>query len=124
MTDPTIRSARPEEAAAVLALWRDAEAVPGATDTEAALRGLMEDAPDALLVAETEGALVGALIAAWDGWRGNLYRLAVAPSHRRAGIAGALLAEGERRLRDRGAVRISALAIDESSAPRFWEAAG
>ena len=38
---------------------------------------LIADSPAALLVAERDGEIVGVLIAAWDGWRGNMYRLAV-----------------------------------------------
>jgi beta-N-acetylhexosaminidase len=98
--------------------------VPGATDTEADLRRLLETDPGSLLLAEDEGRIVGGLIAAWDGWRGNLYRLAVLPSHRRRGVARALLEEGERRLRDKGAVRVSVLAIGESEAPEVWTALG
>ena len=41
------------------------------------------------------GAIVGALIAAWDGWRGNMYRLAVDKGHRREGIGLALTRAGE-----------------------------
>jgi ribosomal protein S18 acetylase RimI-like enzyme len=41
-------------------------------------------------VAEGDGEIVGALIAAWDGWRGNMYRLAVREGHRREGIGLAL----------------------------------
>jgi beta-N-acetylhexosaminidase len=61
----------------VLAVWRKAGSVPGATYSEEALAQLLEASPDGLLVAELDGELVGTLIAAWDGWRGNLYRLAV-----------------------------------------------
>ena len=35
--------------------------------------------------------MVGSLIAAWDGWRGSFYRLAVHPERRRQRIATALL---------------------------------
>jgi hypothetical protein len=38
---------------------------------------LIAHTEDALLVAEHGGQIVGALIAAWDGWRGNKDRLAV-----------------------------------------------
>ncbi len=39
-----------------------------------------------LLVADADGAIVGALIAASDGWRGNMYRLAVHVEHGRVGV--------------------------------------
>ncbi len=81
--------------------------------------------PGALLVAEHAGIVVGSLIAAWDGWRASFYRLAVAPEHRRKGLATTLLREGERRLRERGAIRLTAIVADnEAGAMGFWRAAG
>ena len=38
------------------------------------------------MVAESDQQIVGTVIAGWDGWRGSIYRLVVAPSHRRAGL--------------------------------------
>jgi ribosomal protein S18 acetylase RimI-like enzyme len=60
-------------------------------------------------VAELGGEIVGTLIAAFDGWRGGMYRLAVEPSGRRRGFGRALISEGERRLRAAGARRVTAL---------------
>jgi len=71
----------------VLAVWRAAEVVPSVSDDAGSLRRLLDTSDDALLIAEVDGRVVGTLIAAWDGWRGNLYRLAVLPSWRRRGIA-------------------------------------
>jgi ribosomal protein S18 acetylase RimI-like enzyme len=85
----------------------------------------MNNDQDALLVVESETSLVGSLIAAWNGWRGSFYRLAVHPDRRREGIATALLREGERRLQARGAVRLTAIvADDEPLALEFWRVAG
>src|SRR5262249_24799933 len=75
-------------------------------------------------VAELDGRVVGTVIATWDGWRAGLYRLAVLPSQRRRGVARALIDEGERRLREKGAARISVLAIASCDAPEIWRAAG
>lgn len=76
-------------------------------------------------MAEREGEIVGALVAAWDGWRGNMYRLAVSDDHRREGIGLALTRAGEDYLRSCGARRITALvAFDDEAAGAFWEAAG
>jgi ribosomal protein S18 acetylase RimI-like enzyme len=122
--DVEIRPCRPEELTAVLDLFREAGGPPGATDTLEALEALVEHDPGALLVAEVSGEVIGTLVAAWDGWRGNLYRLAVSPAHRRGGVARALVEAGERRLRERGARRISALVADDPEAVAFWEAAG
>ena len=85
----------------------------------------MRDHGDLFLVAEDAGRLVGTLIAGWDGWRGNMYRLAVLPAYRRQGVATALVGEAERRLRALGARRITALVIsDHDWATGFWRAAG
>ncbi len=59
------------DAAAVLALGRGAERPVSPTDGEAGLRQLLRHDPDSLLLVEADGAVVGSMIAAWDGWRGE-----------------------------------------------------
>jgi ribosomal protein S18 acetylase RimI-like enzyme len=122
---PAIRAATADDIDAMLILWA-AERTAHATtaDTPEALRALLATDPGALLMAEDETQIVGALIAAWDGWRGNLYRLAVASDRRREGIGAALVRAGEARLRKRGARRVTALvAHDDTDAIAFWTAA-
>jgi ribosomal protein S18 acetylase RimI-like enzyme len=125
VSELTIRSASSADIAAVLSLWGAAGVPSGVSDTPAGLAALLDCDPEALLVAGSRSGIVGSLIAAWDGWRGSFYRLAVHPEHRREGVATALLREGERRLRRRGAVRLTAIvAEDERLALEFWRAAG
>ncbi len=125
MPDWTIRNATEEDIAAVLDLWTAAGSLPSVTDSRDGLTRLLAADPQALLVAELDGVLAGSLIAAWDGWRGSFYRLAVSPEHRRRGLATMLLREGERRLRERGAVRLTAIvADDDPTAMSFWRAVG
>lgn len=121
-----IRTAERADVAAVLALWANGRSGRASLpDTPEAVERLLADRPGALLVAEADGAVVGALIAASDGWRGNMYRLTVATAFRRRGIALALVREGEQRLRDRGTSRITALvAHDDEGARGFWAAVG
>ena len=120
-----VRPARRAEIPAVLALWREADAVPSVSDDPASLGRLLDTSEDALLVAEADGRLLGTIVAGWDGWRGNLYRLAVLPTERRRGIALRLVAEAEHRLTAKGAVRISALVMSEHDpAVALWRAAG
>lgn len=125
MIEWTIRSAVQQDIQPVLELWAAAENLPTVTDTHEGLRALLVTDADALLLAEIDGQMVGSLIAAWDGWRGSFYRLAVHPDRRRRGIATALLREGERQLRARGAVRLTAIVADsDPMATGLWAAAG
>ncbi len=76
-------------------------------------------------MADAGGTLVGTLIAAFDGWRGNMYRLAVLAEHRRRGVGLTLVRAGEERLRRQGALRITALVGHEDEvAAAFWESVG
>jgi purine-nucleoside phosphorylase/ribosomal protein S18 acetylase RimI-like enzyme len=120
-----IRACRPDEAEAVLALWREAEAAKSSTDTVENLRRAILQSPAIVLVAEREGRLIGSIIGSWDGWRGNIYRLAVTPPYRRQGVARALVREVEQQLARQGVRRITALVLkDHSWATAFWPAAG
>lgn len=127
MADPlTFRSARLDDVPTVLAFWRGAaEDAHRPSDSADALRRLVERDPEALWLAVDGREIVGSLIAGWDGWRFHLYRLAVAPTHRRRGVAQRLLSAAEQRFAEHGATRIDAMVLDENTeAHGFWQAAG
>ncbi len=92
------------------------------------VRNLITHDPQALLLAEDaqlDGAIVGSVIAGWDGWRCHLYRLAVRPDQRRQGIASTLLSTAERRFRELGGRRFDAMVLDANTeAHPAWAAAG
>jgi hypothetical protein len=75
---------------------------------------LLAETLGGLLVADASGALVGRLIAAWDGWRGNMYRLVVPGSTVVAASAWRSWAPARSTCTGRGAYRITALVADES----------
>ena len=93
-----VRSGKPPDAAAILELWATAYAKPPAPERERLIRLLSQrDTP--VFVAEHAGRVVGSVICTVDGWRGNMYRLAVAPDQQHAGIACKLVEQGELRPR-------------------------
>src|SRR2546428_6444637 len=106
-----IRPCRFEECPAVLALWERAGAIPSPADTLEELRRLVQTHGDGFLVAIQQGAIVGSVIGGLDGWRGNIYRLAVAPEATPLGLAPMLVHEAERVLTMKGARRMSALVV-------------
>ena len=117
-----IRPARRDEVEQILALWRESEATPSPTDNRDEVVKLLASPHAVLLVAEAGGRVAGTVIGAWDGWRGNIYRLTVAPGFRRRGLARSLVAEADRALYRMGARRITALVEgDHPWATDFWD---
>ena len=121
----TIRSALASDVPAVLALWLESGAEPTHTDDAQSLVRLIEHDPDALVVAEVDGGVVGSVIAAWDGWRGSVYRLVVVPAHRRQGLGRRLVEVAQQRLAGAGALRLQAIVVEaDPRATEFWRATG
>jgi ribosomal protein S18 acetylase RimI-like enzyme len=117
-----LRLATPDDVGRVLAFWLQA-AEPTSTDSAEALADLLRRDPGALIVAETDGRIVGSVIAAWDGWRGAIYRLAVGSEHRRRGLGQLLLRAAEERLTGLGARRVHAIVVEaNANAVAFWDA--
>ena len=126
MTNLVLRAADSRELRAVLAFWKTAaENDSRPPDTPAALAALHLRDPEALIVAVEQDRIVGTIIAGWDGWRCHLYRLAVDPARRRAGIGRALIAAAEDRFRSLGGTRADAMVLDDNPrAHTIWAARG
>jgi ribosomal protein S18 acetylase RimI-like enzyme len=81
-----IRSFRPEDEPAVIALWQN---------------------PEWFLVGLVDGQIVVTVMAGYEGHRGWLNYLAVAPNFQRRGLAREMVAEAERLLRNAGCPKIN-----------------
>ncbi|MCX4231861.1 GNAT family N-acetyltransferase [Streptomyces ortus] len=125
MSDLRIRAAVPADLDAVLAFWRTAAEGTSISDDRDGVERLVGRDPEALILAERDGELVGTVIAGFDGWRCHLYRLAVAPARRRQGIGAALLAAAEERFVGFGGRRGDAMVLARNeTAHHAWRAAG
>lgn len=120
------RPATPDDVTALLEFWSVAGENAGRPADDAGMvLNLIQHDPGAVLVATVADTVVGTVIAGWDGWRANLYRLAVHPDHRGRGIARHLLDHAEARLASLGATRFCAMVLVENDVgARFWRAAG
>ena len=93
--DLTIRPFAAEDQAAVIALWQDCRLVVPQNDPEKDIRAKVRFQPDLFLVALLDGQLVGTVMVGYDGHRGWINYLAVAPDRRRQGIGRVLMGAAE-----------------------------
>ena len=123
--DVEIRPCRDEDVDCVLAMWARAGTKPTPHDNPESIRARLAYGNELFFVAADGERLVGSLIGGWDGWIGNMYRLAVDPDYRRAGLGSRLVRTVEDELRQLGATRVTALLfVDVEPAKEFWRSVG
>lgn len=93
---------------AVVALWREVFGYKEArNDPATSIRRKLAVQRELFFVAQVEGELAGTIMAGYDGHRGWIYSLAVAPRFRRHGLGTALMRHAEKALIDRGCPKIN-----------------
>lgn len=121
-----VRPYDPADHDEVVRLWRTVfPDAPARNDPVLDIRRKQAVQPELFLVACVGDALVGTCMAGFDGHRGWLHLVAVAPGHRRRGVGSRLLAEAEARLAALGCPKLN-LQVRGSSpeAVSFYERLG
>jgi ribosomal protein S18 acetylase RimI-like enzyme len=123
----TIREFRyPEDYQAVIELWSNAG--PGIhlakSDTEQEIKKKLLRDRDLFLVMESEAEIIGAVLGGYDGRRGMVYHLVVAPKYQHQGLGKALMQALEERLRQKGCLKAYLLVTKDNDAANFYEALG
>jgi ribosomal protein S18 acetylase RimI-like enzyme len=108
----TIRAAEPGDHDPVLALWEEAGLGHTAPDEWEAL---VASESNAVIVAVSDGDIIGTAIASYDGWRAYIYHVAVARARRREGVSHALMREAERYLIVAGARHVYVAVHEENT---------
>jgi ribosomal protein S18 acetylase RimI-like enzyme len=108
----------------VIALWRECGMVRW-SDPKKDIARKMKVNPEWFLVGEIKGVVVATCMVGYEGHRGWINLLAVAPAHQRGGHGRALLAAAERRLRAVGCPKINLQVLTTNSGViAFYEKLG
>ncbi|RAR58695.1 GNAT family acetyltransferase [Paraburkholderia unamae] len=131
----TIRVFAETDTEAVLALWR--EAFPEYNDASRphrnprlSIANKLGTQPELFFVAirndgDVEGAIVGTAMAGYDGHRGWLYSVAVAPQARRLGLGTRLVRHAESALAAMGCLKLNLQVLtDKAEVLAFYERLG
>jgi putative acetyltransferase len=111
---------------AAYSLWQSVEGIGlSEADEKRNLVQFLARNPGLSFVAEEDGVLVGALLGGSDGRRGFLHHLAVARSHRRAGVGRALVERSLAALAELGMRKCHIFVLkDNRQGRRFWRRIG
>jgi len=102
-----IRSFQASDETVVVQLWKDCNLVIPWNDPLRDIRRKLRVQPALFLVGFVSGELAATVMAGYEGHRGWLNYLAVAPRFRRQGLGRKLVAESEARLRQMGCPKIN-----------------
>ena len=124
MNDP-VCEACVGDAGSVIELWESCGLTRTWNDPRNDFALALAGSTSTILILRDESVVVGSIMVGFDGHRGWVYYLAVAPDHRRHGHGRALMAEAEKWLRGQGAPKIQLMVRDGNvAALGFYEALG
>ncbi len=91
----------------VIALWRRCDLVRPWNDPHKDIQRKLRVRPELFLVGLLDGKIVATVMAGYEGHRGWLNYLAVAPEYQRRGLGREIVGEAERLLRAAGCPKIN-----------------
>lgn len=91
----------------MVVLWRQCDLVRPWNDPHEDIRRKLAVRPEWFLVGVFDGQIVASVMAGYDGHRGCLNYLAVAPEFQRQGLAREIVLKAERLLREAGCPKIN-----------------
>jgi len=110
---------------AVITVWESCGLVRPQNDPRKDIARKLRVNPEWFMVAESAGKIVGAVMAGYEGHRGWINYLAVAPVERKKGVGRALMMEAERVLRAAGCPKINLqVRPDNPAVIAFYERIG
>jgi ribosomal protein S18 acetylase RimI-like enzyme len=110
-----IRPFRSDDRQTVVRLWEKCDLVVPQNDPAADIACKLQVQPELFLVGVMDTAIVATVMAGYDGHRGWINYLAVAPWHRRKGIGRRMMTAAEDKLRLLGCPKIN-LQVRQSNA--------
>jgi ribosomal protein S18 acetylase RimI-like enzyme len=102
-----IRSYRAADEGSVIELWEACGLTRPWNDPRKDIARKLAEQPELFLVGTVDGGVVATAMAGYDGHRGWVYYLAVAPGDRRKSFGRALMHEVERLLLARGCPKVN-----------------
>tara|TARA_R110001606_G_scaffold3223_2_gene13968 strand:- start:1672 stop:2082 length:411 start_codon:yes stop_codon:yes gene_type:complete len=120
-----IYAAKESDIEDVIRLWRACDLTRPWNDPAADFHQALANETSAILLAHIEGQLVGSVMTGFDGHRGWVYYLAVAPDFRKCGLGRKMMEAAEAWLRKRDAPKIQLMVRDDNEAAiGFYKALG
>ena len=120
-----IRTFHPSDESAVILLWEKCDLLRPWNDPKKDIRRKLEVQPEMFLVGCLNGELVATAMAGYDGHRGWVNYLAVAPEQQGNGFGQAIMAEVEKLLGEAGCPEVNVqVRGTNTSAIEFYERIG
>jgi ribosomal protein S18 acetylase RimI-like enzyme len=111
-----IRSFAASDTNAVIQIWQNCGLTRAWNDPRKDIERKLTTQPELFLIVEDAGAVIATAMIGYDGHRGWVSYLAVAPNRRGEGHARALMAEAERLLIELGCPKLMLMVREDNSA--------